>query len=64
VYSGMWIPTFRGEILPQSSGRKEALKKAVCSSETLVIAYMTTRYPEPDDRNMNLHRHENLRSDI
>jgi hypothetical protein len=35
----------------------------LCSSETLVSAYKTTRRYNPEDRHRHLHRRENLKSD-
>jgi hypothetical protein len=50
----------RFRVLPQYSEKLEA----VCSSETMVTIYQTTRCHNPETRNsaMNLHRREHFRS--
>jgi hypothetical protein len=49
----------------RSSHRFSTLKnKAAGSSETLVPAYQTARRRITEDRNINIHRRANLRSDF
>jgi len=38
--------------------------EASCSSETLVSYYITTRHHHPEDRDLNLRRHESPKSRI
>jgi hypothetical protein len=50
------MPTFRRNILPTSSG----LKEVVCSSETLISTYKSTRRYNPEDQHRHLHRREDI----
>jgi hypothetical protein len=36
--------------------------EGACSFETLVTIYKTTRFHNPEDCNLNVHSHENLRT--
>jgi hypothetical protein len=58
VWTCRWVPTFRRNTMPQSSALK---MEAVCSSETLVPTYKSTRRHNPENHNQQLHRRENLR---
>jgi hypothetical protein len=55
----MWIPAFRTYILLPTSGPK---MEAVCSSETLVSTYKSTRYYNPEDQQRHTHCRENRKS--
>jgi hypothetical protein len=63
MQSGISLPVFWRNVLPQSSWQKITLKEeAVCSFKMLVTIYQTVRHPIPEDSNVCSHYTENLRS--
>jgi hypothetical protein len=65
------LPAFRRNTLPPFSGSKSAIQasrklkmEAICSPETLVDFYQTTRCNITEDSTLHSHFRENLRSNV
>jgi hypothetical protein len=54
----IWVPIFRWHILFPSL---EFKMDSLCRSKTLIIIYQNTRCHNPENSNIQLHRHEKLK---